>query len=345
VLPKSIDLVVALDSRLERIERVDATSALSTLAFVTSTSDTDLPADCLLAKLLSAGEETLTASLSPRKMAQAQPEITTEVTPDNPVETQGKSGYGLFSLTRSPIPDTLAAQDEAIKPAISRLAPKLQSLLALKMLRLSENRAASKLPVRVSLEMVSPETKVLISRQTFQSSTTTQQNGLTREGFSPEVPVGSRVRYTIVNDGDVPLYYTLVNVDPRERLSAFCPVAEVPAPAAEVEATETTTVEVTAAAIAPGSAIAIPSSDLDWAVEAPTGPVETYVVCSTKPLTKTFNTLVTAANSGGQRINPLPEPLTVIEAILSDISTGESTDAYTLDVAQWATLNFTYQAV
>lgn len=68
-------------------------------------------------------------------------------------------------------------------------------------------------------------------------------------------------------------------------------------------------------------------------------------MCGTKPLTKTFDTLVTAANNGGQRINPLPEPLTVIEAILSDISTGDSTDAYTLDLAQWATLNFTYRAV
>ncbi|MEL7354901.1 MAG: hypothetical protein AAFN38_26085, partial [Cyanobacteria bacterium J06560_5] len=46
-VPKNLDLIVALDSRLERIERVDATSALSGLAFVSSTSDTDLPADCL----------------------------------------------------------------------------------------------------------------------------------------------------------------------------------------------------------------------------------------------------------------------------------------------------------
>ncbi len=355
VLPKDIDLVVSLDSRLERIERVDATSALSALAFVTSTSDTNLPADCLLAKPVTNSPETLTASLQPQKMAQAESAADTDPTePPKPAnspsdesdEPRGSFGYGLFSLTRLLIPGTLALQDEAIKPAISRLTPKLQSLLALKMLRLSENRASSQLPVRVSLEMVSPDEKRLISRQTFQIGQAPMQPiAFGREGFAPQVQIGSRVRYQLFNDGEQPLYYTLINVDPRERLSAFCPIRDLSAPALE-EGSAQKIEGIAATAIAPGSSVMIPSPTTDWAVKSPPGPVETYVVCSTRALTRTFNTLLTAsANSGNQRINPLPDPLAVIEALLSDISaSSKSSDTYSLDVSQWATLNFTYQS-
>ncbi|MGC1310012.1 MAG: caspase family protein [Phormidesmis sp.] len=337
VLPKSIDLVVALDSRLERIERVDATSALSGLAFVSSTSDAQFPADCLLAKPIAESTGTLTASLNTAKLAQSNREPTAEPSLDS-------SGYGLFSLTRSLIPGTLALQEEAIKPAVNRLAPKLQSLLALKMLRLSENRASSQLPVRVTLEMVSPEENRILSRQTFRPDSGQPH---AREGFSPQVPVGSRVRYRLFNNGSRPLYYTLINVDPRERLSAFCPSVDVSTPT-PTEPTDGTgsQVSTTAASIAPNSAVTIPGADIDWPVEIPTGPIETYVVCSTQPLTRTFDILLNdAVNSGGQRISPLPNPLTVIEALLTDLSQDDSSDAYTLDVSKWATLNFTYQAI
>ncbi len=352
VLPKSIALIVALDSQLERIERVDATSALSGLSFISSTSDTDLPADCLLARPIADSPETLTASLQGARAETKIAQADAKVPEPEPTEGQGSWGYGLFSLTRSLIPGTLSLQEEAIKPAISRLMPKLQSLLALKMLRLSENRASSQLPVRVSLEMVSPEEKPLISRQTFEIGPQTSsgyKRALSPEGFIPQVPVGSRVRYRLYNDSSQPLYYTLINVDPRERLSAFCPVLGLsvqPAQSNPDENNEEANSVIAAASIVPGGSIAVPSADLDWSVEAPTGPVETYVVCSTSPLTNTFRTLLAAAaSSGSQRVSPLPNPLEVVEALLTDISGGKGDDVYSLDVTKWATLNFTYQAV
>lgn len=341
VLPKSIDLVVALDSRLERIERVDATSALSALSFVSSTSDTALPADCLLGKPLNNNPSTLTASLRP-----VQPGNTLEELPVGEIT----SGYGLFSLTRSIIPGTLSLQDEAIKPAITRLTAKLRSLMALKMLRLSENRASSQLLVRVVLEQVGPEEKPLIARQTLRPEYTKEKSrGKPLDldsSFMPQVPVGSRVRYRLFNDGDLPLYYTLINVDPMERLSAFCPVMEPSARPTSSADNNNKEIEGASASILPGSSVSVPSVELDWPVEAPTGPVETYVVCSLSPLTHTFNTLLkAAANSGRQRVSPLPNPLEVVEALLSDLNQGNDTDAYSLKVSQWATLNFTYQAI
>ncbi|MEO0647574.1 MAG: hypothetical protein AAFZ17_15670, partial [Cyanobacteria bacterium J06650_10] len=218
------------------------------------------------------------------------------------------------------------------------------ALVALKMLRLSENRATSQLPVRVTLEQVGEkENKTVISRQTFKEE---QKNKREIKGFTPEIPVGSRVRYRLFNDSDQPLYYTLINVDPRERLSAFCPAdAESVTPAVEVNTGDQGVPTISAASIAPGSAIAIPSADLDWAVNLPTGPIETYIVCTTRPLNNTFELLSGDINNTGQRISPLPNPLDVVKAILSDISNGDDADSYTLDMTEWATLNFTYQAV
>ena len=341
VLPRDVSLVVAIDSQLERIERVDATSALSSLSFISSTSDTKLPADCLLAKPANRRKETLTASLKPERLSQAENESG---------EEQSASGYGLFSLLRSPIPGTLSAQDEAIKPAINRLTGKFKSLLALKMLRLTENQASSTLPIVVSLERVSPEENVVLERRTFKTSSASR-NERSRMGFNADIAVGDRIRYRITNSGEQPLYYTLINVDPRERLSAFCPVKDMSLSSVELAPNEDGFSDqvmemITEAAIAPGTSITIPEAEQDWSVDSPTGPVETYVICSTLPLINTFNTLLTASAAGGsQRINPLPEPLTVIEALLSDINQSEESDAYALNVAQWATLNFTYQAV
>ncbi len=342
-LPKNPTLVVALDSRLERIERVDATSALSSLSFVTSTSDTGLPADCLLGKPLDSMPGTLTASLNPSKIAQSESAPEQDL-PDNNL---GSVGYGLFSLTRSLISGTLSLQGEAIKPAINRLSDKLRSLMALKMLRLTENRAASKLPVRVMLEQIgSKENKQIISRQTF-SLEQTDETEIT--GFIPEVPVGSRVRYRLFNNSAKPLYYTLITVDPRERLSAFCP-ATVDTSTSQVldpngNSNGNGISAISAASIPSGGSATVPAVDLDWAVTLPAGPIETYVVCTTHPLDKTFNLLLKDINNGGQRIDPLPTPLEVIRAILSDISRDDDADIYTLDMSEWVTLNFTYQAV
>ena len=342
-LPKNLNLVVALDSRLERIERVDATSALSALSFVSSTSDTELPADCLLGRPFNASEETLTASLNPTQLSQTTLRKIAEQTTSEPfTDLPNNAGYGLFSLTRNLIPGTLAQQEEAIKPAINRLSDKLRALMALKMLRLSENKASSKLPLRVQLEEIGEkENTVLVSRQTVEQKQIGNREPL---GFTPEIPVGARLRYRLFNDGEQPLFYTLINVDPRERLSAFCPSLETTdIPISEAD--DNSEAKVSAASIAPGSSVVIPSADRAWAVETPTGLVETYVVCSTKPLNNTFSLLLFDPNNAGKRVNPLPNPLEVMRALFSDVSEEDNSDSYSLNVSEWATLNFTYQSV
>lgn len=348
VLPRDIDLVVALDSQLERIERVDATSALAALSFVSSTSATELPADCLLGKLVPLSESTLTASLTPAKLTQE----TRTAQQSSPPASEGKQGYGLFSPTRSLIPGTLAPQDEAIKSAVNRLTPKLQALLAIKMLRLTQNQSSSRLAVRVNLEMIAPQEKLLLRRETLRSPQPLPESRLASlmkgDETTVDIPVGSRIRYQLFNFGETPLYYALITLDPQERLSAFCP----PPSSRPIESPDTGLPEALSdSGIPPGETLLIPQLNIDWGVEAPRGPVETYVVCSTVPLQQSLKALLkTAASSNSQRISPLTNPLDVVQAILADIhqaagDAGAVTDGYALDVSTWATLSFTYQAV
>ena len=51
ILPRTLPLTVALDSRLERIERVDATSAFSGIRDVTSVSAGEQAADCVFGRV------------------------------------------------------------------------------------------------------------------------------------------------------------------------------------------------------------------------------------------------------------------------------------------------------
>ena len=330
--PKDPDLIVALDSRLKRLERVDATSGLKALGFVKSTSKTQRPSDCLLGK---PDDTTSNEFISSGKTSAGDLK---------------KIGYGLFSLTGTLIPGTFSPQQEAIKSAVTRLNDNLRSLMALKMLRLSENRATSTLPIRVTLEQVeADENRLLISRQIFKKEQTVND---VAEGFMPEVPVGSRVRYRLFNDSDHPIYYALINVDPKERLSAFRPAIgplSVPVKSrVEEQRTATPTTTSTNASlveIAPGSSATIPGAGLDWAVELPTGIVETYVICTTRPLTNTLDLLLSNPNSRGQRVSPLPNPLEFVRSILSDLDHGSDSKRYVLDMAEWATLNFTHKAV
>ena len=79
----------------------------------------DQPADCLFGRLPTGLSSTLTASLPsaqrPGALAKASDAKSME------------SSYGLFAPNRTLIPGTLLAHDEAVKTAVNRLMPHLQT--------------------------------------------------------------------------------------------------------------------------------------------------------------------------------------------------------------------------
>ncbi|MEM8807124.1 MAG: caspase family protein [Cyanobacteria bacterium P01_G01_bin.38] len=333
VLPKNVNLVVALDNSLKRIERVDATSALSSLPFVSSLATAEQPADCLFGKTL-ASDTALTASLD---TAQAIPE-------------QAEEAYGLFLPTHQLIPGTLVKQDEAIKAAITRLMPKLQTMLAVKLLRLTENQSSSLMPVRVNLEMVAPQEKLLQQRETLRSATSLPQSRLAGLMSKQERPLnlnlGSQIRYRLFNFGQTPLYFMLISLDGRERPNVFFPpLSRTDSSEAMVSAAQESLM------ILPGQSVNVPQTDTNWSIEEPAGSIDTYAIFSQVPFTETIQTLLPlAGRSTGQRISLADNALDVIQSLLSDLSNQSSeavivSDAYTLEVSNWATLNIGFRSV
>ncbi|MCG8362122.1 MAG: hypothetical protein MJA27_02170, partial [Pseudanabaenales cyanobacterium] len=222
-LPHNIDLIVALDTSLERIERVDATSALSGISFVSYTTAGEQSADCLLGKVRETGAQTLTASL-PADVETL--EGGTLSSPKVEVASSNK-GYGLFSPGRRLIPGSLANEDEAIKTAVNRLNPQLQTLLAAKLLRLTQNQGSSRLAVRASLEMVAPEEGVLLQQQTERSLNPMPEFPLATliadSGQTAQLSAGSRIRFRLSNFSDRLLYLALIGFDSGGRAVAFYP--------------------------------------------------------------------------------------------------------------------------
>ena len=78
-----------------------------------------------------------------------------------------ESSYGLFAPNRTLIPGTLLAHDEAVKTAVNRLMPHLQTLLAMKLVRLTPKPGCpSWLAASAVLETTQPKPMPLIWQET-----------------------------------------------------------------------------------------------------------------------------------------------------------------------------------
>ncbi|MEM7066247.1 MAG: caspase family protein [Cyanobacteria bacterium P01_B01_bin.77] len=318
VLPQDLPLLVSLDSELERIERVDATSALAALSFVDSTDDSR-PADCVLGK------------------------FQTEDGPDSdiPAVTQV---YGLFTPTRTLISGSLAKQDEAVKMAVSRLSPKLETMLAMKLLRLSENQASSHLAIRLNLLVVGETEKLAVQQETRRATGQTSKSRLadavSRQNYPVEFSKGVQMRYQALNFGADPVYVMLLGFDARDRMLAFFPPSDgQPYSMESLQAAMT---------LSPGTALNLPNQNT-WVVDDTEGRAETYLVCSTNPLLNCWQELMSVANSASnQRVTLGNNALPLVQALLKDLSShdaADDTNSYTLNTAYWATLGCHYRIV
>jgi hypothetical protein len=348
LLPRDIDLIVALDTNLERVERVDATSALSGVSFIASTIAGEQPADCLFGRLPQVHSPNLTAALPTKEIAADSGISRSGDTPDMVLERS----YGLFAPNRTLIPGTLIAKDEAVKTAVNRLVPQLQSLLAMKLLRLTTNQRSSALAVRAVLEMTRTEERLLMQRETARAQPPLPASRLASlvktDTDSIRVSPDSRLRYRISNFSETPLYFTLMSFDSRGKFLALTPKVSQ-GTSAEQQLAEV----MENARIAPNESLTLPENALDWGIPPSASWVETFVVLSTSPLHKTWHALQTGENETTQLsgLRKLNQPLEVAHATLLDLHQATvatkpelaSNEWYALHVDSWATLSFRYQ--
>jgi hypothetical protein len=355
LLPRNVGLTIALDVGLERIERVDATSAFATIPSVSTVVNAgEQPADYLFGKVPIAQTAAPASANLPANLASTRPEGI-----DSSIKT---GGYGLFYLGREPIRNTSGEVGEAVKSAVNRLTPKLQTLLAAKLLRLTANEGSSRLGIRASLEMVSPEQTVVMQRETLRTSQplkaladkkTADLMAHVGEGSIPTLPIGSHIQYRLENYSDRPLYFMLLGLDSSGGAIAFYKIQSF-----QDAVEQDRKPPLKNAVIAPGETLTLPQSlvSSSWGVPGPVGLVEIQLICSQAPFTEAIKALeaVRRPKGEGELIGDLFNPLQVSRAVLQDLhnasavppeSIGMAPDIYALDVNAWTTLSFIYQVV
>lgn len=345
LIAHDIDLVVALDSQLERVERVDATSALASISFVTSIPAGDQLADCLFGRLPTGLSATLTAALP----AAQRPGAMAKASHPKSVE----SSYGLFAPNRTLIPGTLLAREEAVKTAVNRLIPHLQTLLAMKLVRLTQNRLSSWLAAAAVLETTQPKALPLIWQQTERPGTRQVSSlplgvKLSAKPTSDTVRLtaDNRIVYRVTNRSERPLYFTLISFDSRGECNAFI------VPPASPSASATQEPSVPHGAVAPGQTRLLPDDGSDWGVPSTVAWVETHVILSSVPLQRYVNVLQQEGqdNPLQSELKRINDPLKLARALLQDLSYAATqvepqlavTDRYALHQEHWVTFSFRY---
>jgi hypothetical protein len=302
----NVKLAIALDVGLSKIERVDATSAFSTLPNMFGVNANEQCADCLFG-------------------------------------VQSAS-YGLFTVGHTPILGSFGSVGESVGVAIKRLQPFLESLLAAKLIRTTENQAATHLDVRVTLKAMIgvDERSVTLASQSAARASLIPANNASNTVRTKPINIGDRLECQIENFSDQPLYMRIFCLDPRSKILTPNFIATPYANDGIIPASETLTVP-------------YPKAPMNWAVSAPKGMVDVYIVISRSPLLQVAK-ILEASQRQASSLNGLisiPNPLQVAQSLLADLdragkpsdfgNAANVNDAWMLDMQQWATFSFNYQ--
>jgi hypothetical protein len=331
VIPSPIDLKVAIDPQLSRIERVDATSAFSGIADVSIVKN-EYSADYMLSKVR---------------------DTTIAQSPTAPLPKMVQGNYGLFSLGQALLPDSVGERGEAVKVAIQRLVPQLQTRLAAKLLSLAVNEASTLLQVKATFARLTPQSQILLTRQTPQQPTAASLNLLGNKQAqqteaekssllatsafvssqsSPKstqgmlsVTTGSRIQYQLQNNGNLPIYFLWFRFDSEGQAYIFNPIVNAPLES------DNTEIRPQQKRVPVGKALSLPTANLyDNAVsgemtgellQGPPGLIESYIILSHTPFTQTIQTIQQETQLSGRpaQLISLPNPLAVAQAVLKDL--------------------------
>ena len=305
----NVKLAIALDVGLSKIERIDATSAFSTLPNMFGVNVNEQCADCLFG-------------------------------------VQSAS-YGLFTVGHTPILGSFGSVGESVGVAIKRLQPFLESLLAAKLIRTTENQASSHLDVRVTLKAIigADERVVTIaSRASARASSIPENKVITNAIRTKPINIGDRLECQIENLSNQPLYTQIFCLDQRSKVLTPSFVSTPYANDSVISPLETLT-------------IPYPKAPMNWTVSAPKGMVDVHVVISRSPLLQVVKTLETSQRQASSMngLIAIPNSLQVAQDLLADLDCAGKpsdwsnltniADTWMLDVQQWATFNFNYQII
>jgi hypothetical protein len=254
------------------------------------------------------------------------------------------ASYGLFTVGHTPILGSFGSVGESVGVAIKRLQPFLESLFAAKLIRTTENQDATHLDVRVTLKAMIgvDERAVTVASKSAARAALIPANAFSNIARTKPINIGDRLECQIENFSDQPLYMRIFCLDPRSKILTPNFIATPYANDGIIPPSETLT-------------IPYPKAPMNWAVSAPKGMVDVYIVISRSPLLQVAK-ILEASQRQASALNGLisiPNPLQVAQSLLDDLDrTGKPSDfgnaanindTWMLDVQQWATFNFNYQ--
>jgi hypothetical protein len=231
---------------------------------------------------------------------------------------------GLFSPVLELIPDSFGAKSETIADAIARLRPKLQSLLAARIVKTALNTNSSRLNVVASMRLEGAGEIIANSftiRGSLGQGTPINQTLSVVPPSSQKLPLGTAVQLLVTNNETSPLYLSLLAIDPTGEISVIFPNQWA---AAE----EVTLVKA-------GQTLKIPDPAKDsfhLDTQAPKGVAEVLILASRTPLRKALQTLRSLAAQEQRDRGPVTlnasvqqnQPGEVIDNLLDDINNGSN---------------------
>ncbi len=265
------------------------------------------------------------------------------------------ASFGLFSPALELIPNSFGAKTETITEAIIRLRPKLQSLLAARIVKTALNTNSSRLNIVASMR---PEGagEVIASAFTIRGlgKNTTPNAAMPAVPLnSQKLPLGTPVQIQIVNNETNPLYLSVLVIDPTGEISVLFPNQWAAAAAVTL--------------VAAGQTLLIPDPSKDrfrLVTQEPKGVAEVLILASRSPLRKALQTIrAIAAARGNNRSGPVTleaslqqnQPTEVIDNLLDDLNTGtrsapattasNNPTVHNLDTTQLAALSITFEVI
>jgi hypothetical protein len=240
------------------------------------------------------------------------------------------------------VPESFGAAQESVKDAIVRLRPKLESLLAARMIKLVLNAASSRLNVTASLRLMHDATAIVAKSFTIRGSKEIQATDYPAPTRSTkQLQLGQEIQFQIQNKEAFDLYITVLVLSAKGEIDIVFP--------------NTWSATEDAARVAAGQTQLIPQPGQDQfelTVEQ-TGIGEALVIASRAPIRKALKALQDLAARRQLRRGPMPvdlEPVAVIAQLLDDLnvtrspsSSRETKSVNQLDATKLAALSITFE--
>ncbi|MBD1881318.1 caspase family protein [Coleofasciculus sp. FACHB-T130] len=237
---------------------------------------------------------------------------------------------GLFTEGLELVPKSFGEPGESVTAAVERLAAKLKSLLAVRIIKKTLNADSSQLSVEVSMNLVEQPNQTL-ARTSSRGRNTRQE---LEQAYANKLPVNKLFQFRVTNHESSDLYLTTLLIDSTGGLVVVFPY-QWPASNETMKLRPNQT-----------QLIGDPQQLKLRAIATGTG--EALVIVSRSPLERAVKTLASLAAELNQDRGALElkEPVEVMGDLLDDLSSdrgGIAVEAIPMNTSEMATLSIAFQ--